>query len=163
MPKYSDTSYLATGEISQEMIDPAGVDEVMLCPPDVDDRVSEVFQALAQEGKGRYRWEDVPAILELASLTVELRFWDAQRLAQIDNPTGNTTTFDKIIARTDKLSRRATVLRDKLGCTPAARFSVASRRRGSATYKSNGAARTVDQAEQQAIAVLEERKVDRKA
>ena len=144
--------------LTDEVIDavpPVGMAEPLPCPDDLPPAARPMFALLADEGRGRYRMEDIYAVSELAMLATELDHWDRQRL-ELLGVAGREDDYDALCSRTAKLSHRARVLRDRLGCNPTARFSVASRRRGTMSYKRSGGARNMDQAERQVIAALEE-------
>ena len=168
MARNSDTSYMERhAEYSVESIDRPGIDEVLECPADLIGEPKLVFERFAADGIGKFRYEDVPALVELSRQVVLAEYWDAacSRLCLVMSEESATNDkgakrrqaeYDRAERRAEKASRRASVLRKELGINPMARVSVASRRRGAATLKMNGAPDTLGAARDQAFAVLEE-------
>lgn len=156
MARNSDTSYMERhAEYSVESIDQPGIDEVLECPVGLTGEPKLLFEMFAEDGRGRFRHEDVPALEELSRQVVLASYWDSKCLRLLEQA-DNSEAYDKALARAEKASRRASVLRKELGITPMSRVSVASRRRGAATLKMNGAPDTLGAARAQAVAALEE-------
>ena len=156
MPRNPDTSYMENvAEYSVESIDSPGIDEVLECPVGLMGKPKVLFEMFALDGKGKFRYEDVPALVELSKQVVLADHWDSECLRLVGQA-DNSETYDKALARAEKASRRASVLRKELGINPMSRVSVASRRRGAATLKMNGAPDTLGAARAQAVAALEE-------
>lgn len=155
MAKTSDLNYMSdSAEYSVESIDDVGSGVPLDCPADLIGDPKEIFEQLAEEGKDRYRLEDLEPLVELAKMTSLLRNFDSTIL-RLSVQADNSKSYDKAVERADKIRKSVRILRDKLGATPPARFSVASRRRGSEHYTRNGAARKVSAARAQAVAALE--------
>ena len=116
--------------VRSETIRSPGIDEAVVAPSHLAGALLERFDFLAAEGIGRYKPEDVAAVVSLA-------YWELR----LEDSIGEDDE-----AAVKEASHQVLKHREKLGALPPQRFSQASRQRGAEHYKAEDGARSVYEA-----------------